>query len=134
MASESLFSQSDHLEHLSNDGDPLEVLDATVDFELFRGWLVEDLGHSDGSKGGRPPCHPVSMFTGLIVQAHYQSFGRQDGVHDPRPVVLDAVPRLRVRRRDARHNGFPVREHRLEERHPRRHPAAAGSSTCMPEP
>lgn len=37
----SLFSLADHLEKLSKDGDPLEVLDATVDFEYFRTWLVE---------------------------------------------------------------------------------------------
>ena len=35
----SLFSLTDHLEKLSKDGDPLEVLDATVDFEYFRTWL-----------------------------------------------------------------------------------------------
>ena len=37
----SLFSLNDHLEALSQHGDPLEVLDQTVDFEYFRGWLVE---------------------------------------------------------------------------------------------
>ena len=51
MTRESLFSLSEHLERLSQDGDPLEVLDATVDFEYFRGWLVGDLGYGDGSKG-----------------------------------------------------------------------------------
>ena len=49
----------------------LEVLDATVDFEYFRGWLVEGLGYGDGSKGGRPPFDPVSMFKVLIVQAQH---------------------------------------------------------------
>ena len=33
----SLFGLSDHLALLSKHGDPLEVLDATVDFEYFRG-------------------------------------------------------------------------------------------------
>ncbi len=47
MNPESLFSLSDHLERLSKDGDPLEVLEATVDFEYFRGWLVEGLGRVD---------------------------------------------------------------------------------------
>ena len=68
---ESLFSLSEHLERLSKDGDPLEVLDATVDFEYFRGWLVEGLGYSDGSKGGRRPFDPVSMFKVLILQAQH---------------------------------------------------------------
>ena len=51
MTLESLFSLSEHLERLSQDGDPLEVLDATVDFEYLRGWLVEGLGYGGGSKG-----------------------------------------------------------------------------------
>ncbi len=34
------------------------VLDATVDFDYFRSWLVEGLGYGDGSKGGRPPLDP----------------------------------------------------------------------------
>ena len=51
----SLFSLTDPLEKLSKDGDPLEVLDATVEFEYFRTWLVEGLSYGDGAKGGRPP-------------------------------------------------------------------------------
>ncbi|MGJ8534889.1 MAG: hypothetical protein ACSHYC_22080 [Alphaproteobacteria bacterium] len=68
----SLFGLTDHLEKLSKDGDPLKVLDATVDFEYFRTWLVEGLGYGYGSKGGRPPFDPVSMFKALILQAELQ--------------------------------------------------------------
>ena len=67
----SLFGFSEHLERLSKTGDPLEVLEATVDFEHFRGWLVDGLGYGDGSKGGRPPFDPVSMFKALILQAQH---------------------------------------------------------------
>lgn len=67
----SLFGLSEHLERLSKHGDPLEVLDATIDFEYFRGWLVEGLGYGNGSKGGRPPFDPVSMFKVLILQAQH---------------------------------------------------------------
>lgn len=75
----SLFSLTDHLEKLSMDGDPLEVLAATVDFEYFRTWLVEVLGYGDGSKGGRPPFDPVSMFMALIPQAqHYLSDAKME--------------------------------------------------------
>ena len=49
-------------------GDPLEVLDATVDTEYFRGWLVDELGYDDGSKSGRPPFDPLSTFKALIFQ------------------------------------------------------------------
>ncbi len=66
-----LFGLSEHLERLSQHGDPLEALEATVDFEHFRGWLIEGLGYGDGSKGGRPPFDPVSMFKALILQAQH---------------------------------------------------------------
>jgi transposase, IS5 family len=71
MDPKSLFSLNDHLERLSKDGDPLEVLASTVDFEYFRGWLVEGLGYGDGAKGGRPPFDPVAMFKVLILQAQH---------------------------------------------------------------
>lgn len=65
------FSLNDHLERLSKDGDPLEVLAATVDFEY--------LGYGDGSKGGRPPFDPLSMFKVLILQAqHSLSYARME--------------------------------------------------------
>ena len=71
MNPESLFSLSEHLERLSQDGDPLEVLAATVDFEYFRTWLVEGLGYGNGSRGGRPPFDPVAMFKVLILQTQH---------------------------------------------------------------
>jgi transposase, IS5 family len=67
----SLFSLSEHLERLSRDGDPLEVLGEAVEFERFRPLLVKRLGYSDGAKGGRPPFDPVSMFKVLVVQAQH---------------------------------------------------------------
>lgn len=74
MNPESLFSLSEHLERLSKDGDPLEVLERTVDFEYFRTWLVEGLGYGDGTRAGRPPFDPVSMFKVLILQAQHNLF------------------------------------------------------------
>lgn len=71
MEQRGFFSLSEHLDRISQDGDPLEVLDATVDFEYFRGWLVDGLGYSDGAKGGRPAFDPVSMFKALILQAQH---------------------------------------------------------------
>jgi IS5 family transposase len=71
MDQRSLFGLSEHLERLSKTGDPLETLEATVDFEYFRGWLVEGLMYGDGAKGGRPPFDPVSMFKALILQAQH---------------------------------------------------------------
>ena len=71
MDQRSFFGLAEQLEALSRHGDPLEVLDRTVDFEYFRGWLVEGLGYGDGSNGGRPPFDPVSMFRALILQAQH---------------------------------------------------------------
>ena len=71
MEQRSYFGLSEHLEKLSRHGDPLEIFKATVDFEYFRGWLVERLGYGDGSKGGRSPFDPVSMFKALILQAQH---------------------------------------------------------------
>lgn len=62
---------AEHLQRLSAHGDPLVVLERTVDFEHFRGWLVEGLGYGDGARGGRPPFDPVSMFKALILQAQH---------------------------------------------------------------
>jgi len=42
------------LKELSAEGDPLEKLAATVDFEIFRPELDAALGPRDRSKGGRP--------------------------------------------------------------------------------
>src|SRR4051794_37991907 len=101
MEQRSLFGLSEHLERLSEHGDPLEVLEATVDFEYFRGWLVEGLTYGDGSKGGRPPFDPVSMFQGADSAGAAQSERREDGVHDPGPTILDALPSFRPWRADA---------------------------------
>jgi IS5 family transposase len=57
------------LKELSAEGDPLERLSATVDFELFRPVLAEALRRSDPSKGGRPGFDPVLKFKMLVLQA-----------------------------------------------------------------
>ena len=71
MDPKSPFSLSNHREALNKDGDPLEALKRTVDFEYFRGWLVEVLGCGDGAKGGRRPFNSVMMFKALILQAQH---------------------------------------------------------------
>ena len=71
MGQQGLFGLFDYLERLSDDGDPLELLERTVDFECFRPWLLEGLSYDDGRKGGRPPYDPVSM---LSVLTEYVPF------------------------------------------------------------
>jgi len=52
------------LEELSREGDPLEKLSATVDFEMFRLILLRALrgGRKRRGAGGRPPYDPVLKF------------------------------------------------------------------------
>ena len=59
----------DRLRELSAQGDPLEKLARTVDFELFRGELTTALGTREGGKGGRPAFDPVLKFRMLVLQA-----------------------------------------------------------------
>jgi transposase, IS5 family len=59
----------ERLKELSAEGDPLEKLAATVDFELFRPVLAKALRRSHRSKGGRPGFDPVLKFKMLVLQA-----------------------------------------------------------------
>lgn len=59
----------ERLRELSAQGDPLEKLAATVDFEMFRADLAAALGQRDRSKGGRPCFDPVLKFRMLVLQA-----------------------------------------------------------------
>jgi transposase, IS5 family len=59
----------ERLKELSAEGDPLEKLGATVDFELFRPVLTKAFVGSDPSKGGRPGFDPVLKFKMLVLQA-----------------------------------------------------------------
>lgn len=59
----------DRLRELSAQGDPLEKLAATVDFEMFRPALRKATARRDPSKGGRPGFDPVLKFRMLVLQA-----------------------------------------------------------------
>ena len=63
------FDVEHRLQDLSAQGDPLERLAATVDFEMFRDELERAIGRPDRSKGGRPPLDPVLKFRMLVLQA-----------------------------------------------------------------
>lgn len=65
------FDLSDRYESLSKFGDPLEKINAVVDFEVFRYPIETGLSFSDGSKGGRPPYDAVLMFKILVLQSLY---------------------------------------------------------------
>jgi hypothetical protein len=59
----------ERLRELSAQGDPLEKLAATVEFEMFRAELAAALGSRDRSRGGRPAFDAVLKFRMLVLQA-----------------------------------------------------------------
>ena len=59
----------DQLAKISAQGDPLETLAATVDFEMFRPVLEGALGRPPRWKGGRPAFDPVLKFRILVLQS-----------------------------------------------------------------
>jgi IS5 family transposase len=65
------WDQDIRLSKLSQLGDPLEKLNAGVNFELFRVLLEERLHVEAKGKGGRRPYDYVLMFKILILQRYY---------------------------------------------------------------
>ena len=63
------WSITDRLAEISAQGDPLETLAATVDFEMFRPVLEGALGRPPRWKGGRPRFDPVLKFRMLVLQS-----------------------------------------------------------------
>lgn len=65
------FDQDIRLSKLSALGDPLEKLNAGIDFNIFRDLLETGLTKPIKGKGGRPPYDYVLMFKILILQRYY---------------------------------------------------------------
>ena len=63
------WSVEERLGELSAQGDPLETLATTVDFEMFRPVLARALGEVPRWKGGRPGFDPVPGFRMLVLQS-----------------------------------------------------------------
>ena len=63
------WSVEERLREISAQGDPLEKLAATVDFEMFRPVLEKALGTTPRWRGGRPGFDPVLKFRMLVVQS-----------------------------------------------------------------
>ena len=59
----------DHPAEISAGGDPLETLNATVDFDRFRPILELAAGRPRSPKGGRPALDVVLKFRMLILQS-----------------------------------------------------------------
>ena len=65
------FDEQDRLEKLSSQGDPLEKLNAAIDWEIFRPQLRQCFKKEPKGPGGRPPFDYVLMFKVLILQRLY---------------------------------------------------------------
>ena len=63
------WSVEGRLAELSAQGDPLETLAATVDFEMFWPILAKALGEKPRWKGGRPGFDLVLKFRMLVLQS-----------------------------------------------------------------
>lgn len=59
----------DRLKELSAEGDPLEKLSTTIDFEMFRPLLEKAVRRSGTAKGGRRGFDAVMKFKMLVLQA-----------------------------------------------------------------
>ncbi|MDB2408041.1 transposase [Jannaschia sp.] len=70
MAKQSGFwSVEDRLAEISAGGDPLETLNATVEFERFRPILEKAVGRPRGAKGGRPAMDAMLKLRMLVLQS-----------------------------------------------------------------
>jgi transposase, IS5 family len=65
------FDEQDRLEMLSKQGDPLEQLNAIINWEIFRTQLKKCFKKEPKGPGGRPPFDYVLMFKILILQRLY---------------------------------------------------------------
>lgn len=66
-----LFDEQFKLERISKLGDPLEKLNATIDWEVFRYLLNKYLIKEAKGPGGRPPFDYIMMFKILILQEYF---------------------------------------------------------------
>ena len=56
------------LERLSKLGDPLERINAAIDWEIFRVTIRKRIRKEDYTKGGRPPTDEILMFKVMLLQ------------------------------------------------------------------
>lgn len=63
-----MYGADEQLKRLSKLGDPLEKLNAAINWEIFREPIRNRIRKADYSKGGRPPMDEVMMFKITILQ------------------------------------------------------------------
>lgn len=68
----SFFDEESRMEKISKIGDPLEMLNKVIEWEMFRTILKKAVERKEiTSKGGRPPYDVVMMFKILVIQRLY---------------------------------------------------------------
>ncbi|PZX10655.1 transposase-like protein DUF772 [Palleronia aestuarii] len=80
-----LWSVEDRLAEISDGGDPMETLNATVDFEMFRPILERAAGSKRSPKGGEPAMDVVLKFWMLVLQSLHGMRFCGLGIADPVP-------------------------------------------------
>src|SRR4030042_1414481 len=75
------FDEQDRLQKISLQGDPLEKLNAIIDWEMFRPQLKRCFKKEPKGPGGRPPFDYVLMFKILILQRIYNLSDAQMQYH-----------------------------------------------------
>ena len=71
-SSKGFFDSEYTVQSLSEMGNPLDMLDKHVDFEMFMNFLEDVvLPKERKSNAGRSPIDPVMMFKVLILQRYY---------------------------------------------------------------
>jgi hypothetical protein len=122
-----LWSVDDRLRELSEQGDPLEILEI-VDLELFRPALAEAIGPKDRAKGGRSAFDAVLRFKMLYLMAqHGLSFEQTERLVRDR-LSLQGLLALSPSDRDREKPcGSPLPHHRAYGSVPRRFVGLSGS-------
>ena len=67
----SFFDKEDRMAKISKIGDPLEVLNSIINWEMFRVILKKHIVRKESNKGGRPPFDMVMMFKILVLERLY---------------------------------------------------------------
>lgn len=98
----SIFDEEDRMKKISKIGDPLELLNKVIDWEMFRSTLNKAVVRKDNTrKGGRPSYDVVMMFKILVLirlynlsddQAEYQINDRRSFMRFLGLDICDTVP------------------------------------------
>lgn len=98
----SIFDEEDRMKKISKIGDPLELLNKVIDWEMFRSTLNKAVERKDNTrKGGRPSYDVVMMFKILVLirlynlsddQAEYQINDRRSFMRFLGLDICDTVP------------------------------------------